>query len=646
MHVRIRYDQIREVLDLKTKTIIFQRAATGWLLLSLIAAGCTNAGNTGSNTIPSASPQGKQEGMEQTVFDKQLDISYWYSHGADIPAITKPKENVPGAWLENKTGVRISEAVGNGGQDPVVKLGMMVAGNMLPNLAFSSNQIGFDKALEGNLLWELTPELLQSHAPDVWSSIPSYTWDAVTKDGKIYGIPYDLQPTLYGEATNKSEEWLDYYGPVPQSVTWSSTNSSQGFLIRDDILKKLYPEALNYEEAMALIDQSDESIAEKFILPIRSTEEYVQMMYDIQKLNLKSNNRPVYAFGYPKGDNWTALTALGGEMLGYKSYNYMSMYNSASNKLEFGLMTPAVKEAARLQNQMLRDTVIDPESVVHTSEQFQEKILSGQYAITSILATSMVGIGNLSKLNEMLRDNGASFSYVPLFTQIENKPEYPAQYVVPVSGGANGYIWLFKTIAEQDLPQVLNWINTFYTDEYEEIKYWGPAELGLYTEENGVRKFKDETLQQGLVEGDSAIDPRDLKGFYTRSPDNLFFEIRRYPTEWSYEFIYRDNHKNTINAMTKFQSTSPYATNVIKLPEFSTWKPEYKDIPAVANLLNSRAVWEDAFKFALIARNDAEFETKWTDAIGTLQSNADIDQLLEEQWSIFEPMLKAVQGRD
>ncbi|THF80351.1 type 2 periplasmic-binding domain-containing protein [Cohnella fermenti] len=639
-----------------TRTSRRLRFASGMLALAAILAGCAgNNANNGSNAssasgtskaeeTASASPQAAESG--ELRFDKKLNLSYWYSHGSDIPAISNPKENVPGTWLEEKTGVHLKEAIGNGGQDPIVKLGMMVAGNMLPNIAFSSNQIGFDKALEGNLLWELTPETLQKYAPDVWASIPSYAWDAVKKDGKIYGIPFDLQNTLYSEVEGKSADWLSYYGPAPQSVTWSSTSSSSGFLIRDDILKQLYPDALDYEEAMKLIGSTDGSIAEKFILPIKTTDDYVKLMYNIKNLNLKVNNRPVYAFGYPKGDNWTALTALGSEMVGYKSYNYMTMYNSKENKLEFGLMTPAVKKAAQLQNQMIRDEVIDPESIVHTSEQFQEKLLSGQYAITSVLETAMVGIGNLDKLNEMLKDNGADFQYVPLFTQIPNLPEYPAQYVVPVSGGANSYMWLLKTIAEEDLPQVLNWFNTFFTDEYEEIKYWGPAELGLYTEENGVRAFKDATLQQGLIEGDSSIDARDLKGFYTRSPDNLFFEIKRYPTEWSYEFMYRNTKKNIINAMTKFPSTSPYATSVIKMPEMSTWKADFKDIPEVTDLLNARADWEDAFKYALIAKNDTEFEKKWQEAIKTLQSDADIDQLLEKQWQIFEPALSKLEARD
>ncbi|MDF2924173.1 MAG: hypothetical protein K0R57_3087 [Paenibacillaceae bacterium] len=608
-----------------------------------VLAGCSDEKAEQTEQTPSPSAVAAESGA--FVPQKTLELSYWWSHGSDIAAVSNPKENIPGDWIEKKSGVKIKEGIGNSGQDPIVKLGMMTAGNMLPHLAFSTNQIGFDKALEGKQLWELTPEMLKKYAPDVWSSLPEYTWEPVKKDGKIYGIPYELASTVFHDVKGRSAEWLDYYGPSPQSATWN-INMGQCFLIRDDILKQLYPSALGYDEALTIIKEKNERVGDKFILPIKTTDDYVKLMYDIKNLGLKADNKPVYAFGYPKGDNWTALTALGGEMIGYKTYNYMSMYNSITKKLEFGLLTPGVKEAAKIQNKMINDNVIDPESVVHTSEQFKEKILKGQYAITTVLATGMVGISNIANLNAELKKNGKTYQYVPLITQIPNKPEYPAQYTVPVKGGANNYIWFFKTLKEEDLPQVLNWINIMFTEEWEDIKYWGPKEAGLYTEVNGKRVFKDEKLQKGLVEGDKSIDPKELKGFFTRNQNNLNTDIRRYPPDTSYEFMNRnDVSKNIISALTKFSIDSPYGKNVLPMPEFGTWKADYKDIPAVKELLAKRGVWEDAFKYPLVAKNEEQFEKKWQEAINTLKQNVNIDQLLEEQEKIFMPMLEEINSR-
>lgn len=633
-------------MKLKNKRWVSLAAA---LTMSVsLLSGCGSSEQANQTNTPQPTPSASSEPTEEAPYapEKDLEISYWQSHGADLAAIANPTENIPGDWIEAKSRVKITEAFGNGGQDPVVKLGMMAAGDMLPNIGISSNQIGFDKAVEGNQLWGLTPELLEKYAPDVLKSLPDYAWDAVTVDGVIYGIPFELLSTVYEDIESKDAEWHSYYGLSAQSATWNAIGSSSCFLIRDDILKQLYPSALGYEEALAKIEGNNEYVVDQFILPIKTTEEYTKLMYDIKALGLTENGKPVYPFGYPKGDNWTALTALGGEMIGYKSYNYMSMYNASTQKLEFGLLTSAVKEAAQIQNKMIRDSVIDPESVVHTSEQFKEKILNGQYAITTVLATGMVGIGNIVTLNDQLKANGKSYGYVPLITQIENLPEYPAQYTVPVVGGANNYMWLFKTIKEEDLPQILNWINIMFTDEWEEIKYWGPKEAGLYKEENGKRVFVDETLQKGLIEGDANIDPKSLKGFATRSQNNLGFDLRRYPTEWSYEFVYRDEaSKNRVSALTKFPVTSKYTQNLLRMPEFSTWKADFKNISQVNDLLTTRNVWEEAFKYPLIAKNDEDFEKKWQEAIDTLRSNVDIDTLLTEQTKIFDTMLEELKNR-
>ncbi|RAV18905.1 hypothetical protein [Paenibacillus contaminans] len=612
-------------------------------------AGCNGEEKKGEATSTGQPTPTEQTDTGKFEPKKDLELSYWYSHGSDIPAKPDPKENIPGDWLEKTSRVKIKEGFGNGGLDPNVKLGTMITGNMVPSFAISSNQTGFDKAIEGKLLWELTPEMMKKYAPNVWNSYPEFVWDSVKKDGKIYGIPYELLSSAYGEVTTKSADWKNFYSVSPQSVTWNSLSTAQGFIIRDDILKTLFPSALGYDEAVKLVQEKNASIAEKFILPIDTTEKFVKLFTDIKNLNLKENNKPVYAFGYPKGDNWTALTALGSEMMGYKSYNYMSMYNSTSKKLEFGLQTPIVKEAAKIQNQLIRDAVIDPESVVHTAEIFKEKVLNGQYAITSILSTGSVGLSNLVAINTELEKAGKKFKYVPLFTSVPNKPEYPAQYTVPVSGGTNSYVWLFKTIKEEDLPQVLNWLNILFSKEWEEIKYWGPQEAGLYeTTADGKRKFKDPLLQKGAVEYDKSIDPKELKGFATTGhrPNRLVDEIRPYPTEWNYDFMNGTDFKKNLNySFFTFPSTSPYSQNLKKMPEFSTWKTDFKSVADITTLMNARGVWEDSFKIALVAKSEGEFETKWQNALQTLNNSANINKILEEQMKIFAPMLQAVESR-
>ena len=46
-----------------------------------------------------------------------------------------------------------------------------------------------------------------------------------------------------------------------------------------------------------------------------------------------------------------------------------------------------------------------------------------------------------------------------------------------------------KTLSESELIQALNWMDTQFSDKYEEIANWGPEEAGLYTvDKDGNRK--------------------------------------------------------------------------------------------------------------------------------------------------------------
>ena len=54
-----------------------------------------------------------------------------------------------------------------------------------------------------------------------------------------------------------------------------------------------------------------------------------------------------------------------------------------------------------------------------------------------------------------------------------------------------------NTLSDEEMYQVLNWINVQYTDEFEQIMFWGPESEGLYTtDENGKRVFPSGLLRK------------------------------------------------------------------------------------------------------------------------------------------------------
>ena len=103
-------------------------------------------------------------------------------------------------------------------------------------------------------------------------------------------------------------------------------------------------------------------------------------------------------------------------------------------------------QAAKTQAQLIREGVIDPESLVHASEIFEEKVLDGQYAL---IAPAYMG---LSDINERLKKNNAPFRYRPFFTQVPAAEGFEKGKVEsdPIWGEA---LCILNTLSEEELHQ-------------------------------------------------------------------------------------------------------------------------------------------------------------------------------------------------
>ncbi|MCD9021620.1 hypothetical protein [Cohnella silvisoli] len=615
------------------------------MLLGLLAACSGNKEPNESSPTGSASATqtGESSQTPTPTPKKQLDLTIWNTQGTDVIAIEKPKEDIPGDWLAKKTGVRIKEFYGNGGQQWEAKLTTLIASDTLPNLVLTQSQQGpahHAKLHEGNLNWELTPEMLQQYAPDVWKAIPQFVWDSIKVDGKIYGIPYNLMVDKEMDPS-LSDEFLNTFSSPRDKVTWSGLTSNP-MAIRDDILKKLIPSAKNYEELMKLIKDRQAPLGDDMVIPIKSTEEYIKFMNDIKGLGLKEGNKPVYAFGYDGGDNWLALAVLGPEMLGYKGYYYTGYMNIPQKKMELGYLNPVIKEAGRIQNQMINDNVIDPESLVHNNEKFKEKVMNGQYAII------VPGwVGGFQLVNDNLAKAGKPYRYVPFITEVPQLPEFPAFKEGPPT--FIEALSLLKTIKEEDVPQVLGWINTMFTEEWEDVKFWGTKEAGLYNENaDGTRTFKDPTMQKFLVDLDfSAMDWKDAKGlsfnnipggtpgFWTGVGKWTVGASKFYPPFFNKKITY-----SSIESALKFPVSSKWTQDFVAVPNIQSWSAEYANIPEIQKFWATRASWDDPFKVTLTAKNSEEYSKKWDAAVANLRKVIDVDKMLEEQTKIALPLLE------
>ncbi|MBE7040653.1 MAG: hypothetical protein E7400_01655 [Ruminococcaceae bacterium] len=569
---------------------------------------------------------------EDGTFSKRLDLTVWSTQGSDFVAPVTAKDNLVEKWLIDKTNVRIKNAYGNGGGQWESVLARLIAGDNFPELVACGGGQGpvhFGKIAEADKIWELTPEMLKTYAPDIWEKVPAEMWERIKVNGKIYGIPYNFPKTA-------DEEFADHLSAYQREDAAMSEAVSVGtdLWIRDDILKMLYPEAKTWDELVALLNEKNEPIGDEiYDVPIESTEDLVKLFRDIKDLNLKVGERPVYAFGYSSVDCWVPYTQLGAQMAGYVGRNYITTWDTEKKEIVLPLLGDTIKEVALTQNRLIREKVFDPESLVIPTAQFKEKLLNGEYAV-AVLSS----VDHPPYINETLEKAGKPYRYRPLYTNVPAMKGYGPVKTPTTWGSAVG---ILKTVKEEDIPQVLNWMNIQFTDEWEEVRYWGPKEAGLYKDnEDGTREFLNDELNKKYIRGEShSLNEEDCYGLYGNAGlfSMSFMVTGKYEPK-----AYNDVRTFVLvpSAGGRLSADSPLRQKAVEAPPFDAWSAEYAELETVSDFWSSRSQWEDPFKLVLAAESDEEFEKKWNSAVENLKKTTDLDKMAKEMTEIARGLMK------
>ncbi len=626
------------------------------LALLLVATMALSLAACGSSKQRQAATVEFDENGNYIVPDRHLEIIGWNTQGTDYAmGADLGFKDVTADWLEARTNVSYKNIYGNDNGSWDAKLTRLVTGKNMPDVVFCGAFQGpahFNKLDEMNVLYHLTPEMIQKVAPNLWARTPQDCWDAftVTRDGETYitGIPYNIHVSydepFYAQTAEfepYAEEDVQYIRETQlkyeTDVTFLST---QCLYVRDDILKDFFPEAKTYDELVEILEETNAPLGDIMLdVPIYSTEELVDFMYAIQAKGYKEGGKTVYPFGYNGGDNWLALSQFGSELMGYKNHNYSGTINWNTKRYELFLLSDIVKESARLQNQMLNDEVIESESLAQPTNLYQEKVLNGQYAIAAINAFSQVGI-----VNDQLEEMGKTFRYRPLIMQIPNHPDYPA--FTEKTMWMNS-LAMTTTMTEADVYQYLYWIDSQYTTEWEEIAAWGSQsdELWHYeTDENGrqIRKFNDERFNQEFLDlDDTALADGETLGL----GDTSGSEFPVYPlstTKWNH-LIYNRGYvySETGDGGFRFPPESEHVKNVVAYPPTQIWSSIYADIPEVVDFWSTREQWESKTRIALGAK-PGEFETRWAELEACIEGIVDIEAFEDACTAAAVPYMEAL----
>ena len=387
---------------------------------------------------------------------------------------------------------------------------------------------------------------------------------------------------------------------------------------------------MNWEEMCKLADEKKDKIGEAlYDIPVNSTEDFIQMFKDIKNLNLSENGKSIYAFGYNGGDFWLPFALLGAQMYGYSTNNYITAWDAEKKEIVAPLRGDMMKQVALTQNRFIRDEIFDPESLVQTSAAFKENLYNGIYAVTCISS-----VGDVVTLNKQLEKLGKTYRYRPLYTKVPQRTDLPLQaHEAPWTAS----MCILNTLSEAEAIQVLNWVNVQFSDEFEEILWWGTPEDGLYTEENGVRTYVDDKFNKAYVDGESdALSVKECKGIGSKIivPESEYYVLKGFSiaaNRWNPANMRKIKTYSSNNAETfKCKNTMPHSN----CPQFNVFDGIYANIPEVVEFWAQRENWEGMFKVALTADSDESFNKQWEDAIANFNSVTDIDNMLKEMTEI------------
>ncbi|RAP73679.1 hypothetical protein [Paenibacillus montanisoli] len=553
---------------------------------------------------------------------KQLNLKVWYTHGSGDAKRPSSDKDVVTPEIKRVTGVTFDKdgSFDNGGQDVKVKMGLLNASNDWPDLAFVSDMGPFQDLIKAGKVYDLTDAIAQ-YAPHVAKRMPFDVFPLIEEqitakylDGKkIWGFP-----SMVGNPDGSIKQLN------PEFVPPSSLNSSLGYnwvWVRDDILKMLYPNAKTQDEIDALYLKNGGKFTKEeiFDVPIKSTEDMVKFLYDVQALikekDLKENGKPVqvsYAFG--GGDNWSLMTQFFNNLYRIPANNnYFTYYDKASKTIKYSFQQDWFKSGISQFNKLVRDKVMDPNSLLENNATHLEKLNNGQYAVPYMYDTPDAAV---------LKSANKPYRYRKLW--IDAPVDFSRTIMPYGQNGINFSILVFKDkVAEEDLPQVIRFLDYMISEVGEKMYEWGPKSAGLFEEKDGQRVFVNKDVEDAMVYTNQSNGAQlSYNLFNTR-----ISTTDGYGTAWPYypSYMWGAGPLAPYNTYTR----TPSAADALayfdpgNLPgeaqsEFATYMNKgheiwnfFGSVPEADAFWKNRDAFEKALTKTLAAKDDAQFDSMW-----------------------------------
>ena len=574
---------------------------------------------------------------------KQLKLIEWLGHGSGSADHPVAVQDVVSPEAKRVTGVEldIENSFDNGGSSIDVKLSLLAVADDWPHIINTSSTDLIKDLVSSGELYDLT-ELLPEYCPHIMELFNVNNDNKVKEkitanvSDRFYFVPNEASKEFMYEAYKNNpdfdkEKWSRIAPPAP-AMGWHR------IFVRDDILKKMYPNAKSQDEIEALYMKNGKFTKEEiFDVPIQSTEDFIQFMKDMKALideeKIMENGKPVeVAYAAFGGDNWPVMACFIPDYLGVPGGpDYFTYFDKKAGKIVRTIDQSWFKEAIHEYQKLVNTGVVSKESLLENSAVFTEKLNSAQYALTYAW---------LKPDANALKDAGKTFRYRQLWLDMPYNYEQYASIAGPKGNDLN--IGIFKdSVSEEDLPQVLRYLDYMASDIGSRLQFWGPRSAGLFTEENGVRVYTDKELEDSMVY-DSDNDKNVYYNLYNRfSPTNKYAAFPIYPVGAVAnldhpKYAYNNINLNVGKADTYFQ---PGMLEGLSEADHVIFAEQGQSLQNFGDQWNMFGKGRDAFEKALTAplaaEDDAQFEELWNELARTTDSVGLSESMIAELNTIF-----------
>ncbi len=546
---------------------------------------------------------------------KQLTITRWDAFGTGNTGKKEAAtDDVVTPELTRVTGVTIDKDkyFDNNGETTSTVLAKLVASNTLPSIAFNPDRDVVKEMAKEGLIYDLTDyyakycgDILKYAPKDKLPGLYDNTWVSGAQTGKIYAAPFSFQPKwmLEADSTIDPQKWSIYPGAAPR-------DPSPHFYLRDDIIKKLFPNAKSRDELEQIYAKNGKFTKDELLdIPINSEEDFIKMLYDIKALGLKEGNKEVYPFFLTEGshDYWGLMNCFLNGLYGWNpdgmtgpDNNYYTFWNKKTQQVDYFYRQPIFKKAVTQMNKLVRDGIVPKESFIDNNENWKAKMNNGLYAVT--YAWFLPDEQAMKKAN-------LNFRYRKVYVNIPQDTETFSYTKGSPDDGMQCFVIFKDSVKEEDVPQIMKYFDYLTTEAGQKLLYWGPKSAGLFDEANGERTFKDKELGKACV--DNVDNGENSKyGLLSAQPwTNV--------TQWPRLFQVASKYAPAYEAAGKVIEPSKAQDNFL-LGTVDPFKAEVNGqganfwsfsafSPDITKFSNAKMEHEKALESCFIASSDAEF---------------------------------------